>query len=141
AVRHQEHDRTRNRETRRQALDVQGPTAAARRAENVRELPRGGNDERLGRSLCGAGAPEGAHHRGLPARTREGRARGQGVAQFGFVAVSRKSTSALRSSGEPMRCSGILVPGVYFIGPTLKSSATVSLVQTMSICFSAGEKL
>jgi hypothetical protein len=29
-----------------------------------------------------------------------------------FVAFSRNRISAARSSGEPMRCSGILVPGV-----------------------------
>ena len=34
-----------------------------------------------------------------------------GAAYF-FVARSKNRTSAARSSGEPMRCSGILVPGV-----------------------------
>ncbi len=29
-----------------------------------------------------------------------------------FVAFAKKSTSALRSSAEPITCSGILVPGV-----------------------------
>jgi hypothetical protein len=29
-----------------------------------------------------------------------------------FVAFAKKSTSALRSSGNPIVCSGIFVPGV-----------------------------
>src|ERR1043166_9016177 len=58
-----------------------------------------------------------------------------------FVAFAKKSTSALRSSAEPMRCSGILVPGVYSAGPISKSFATVSDVHTMSSFFSAAEKL
>jgi hypothetical protein len=36
-------------------------------------------------------------------------------ANVSYLAVVRvrKSVSALRSSGDPMRCSGIFVPGVY----------------------------
>ena len=41
-----------------------------------------------------------------------GHYRGRIRFQFGLVARSRNRTSAARSSAEPMRCSGILVPGV-----------------------------
>ena len=54
-----------------------------------------------------------------------------------FVALAKKSVSALRFSAEPMRCSGIFVPGVYSAGPTSNSFATVSGVHTMSSFFSA----
>ena len=58
-----------------------------------------------------------------------------------FVARSRNCTSAARSCSEPMRCSGILVPGVYAEGPISNNLATVSGVQTISRRLSASEKL
>ena len=51
AVRREEHDRARHRQARRQALDVQGPGAAARRPEDVRGLPRGRGDRAGVRSV------------------------------------------------------------------------------------------
>jgi len=57
------------------------------------------------------------------------------------VAFLRKLTSAARSSAEPMRCSGILVPGVNAAGPISNSLDTVSGVHTISSVLSAAEKL
>ena len=66
--------------------------------------------------------PEPAHHGRLSARAgAKGEGRASPRSELGstlrctvrhFVAFARKSVSALRSSAEPMRCSGILVPGV-----------------------------
>jgi ferredoxin len=81
-----------------------------------------------------------ARPRTICASARSGSATGR-RSYFGVVAFSRKSISALRSSADVMRCSGILVPGVYFIGPTSNNRDTVSGVQTMSIFCNAGEKL
>ena len=57
------------------------------------------------------------------------------------VARSRNRTSAARSSGSPMVCSGILVPGVKVAGPSSNRRAIVSADHTMSMPRSAGEKL
>ena len=54
-------------------------------------------------------AARSAHHGRLSARSA--RQKGRRVSHL-FVARARKSVSALRSAAEPMRCSGILVPGV-----------------------------
>ena len=45
-------------------------------------------------------------------REREARSGESLKSTYFFVAFARNSTSALRSSGEPIFCSGILVPGV-----------------------------
>ena len=60
---------------------------------------------------------------------------------YRFVARSRNCTSAARSCSEPMRCSGILVPGVKAEGPISNSLETVSGVQTISRRLRASEKL
>ncbi len=125
AVRHQEHDRTRHRQARGQALGLQRPAAAARGAQDVRGLPGDRHDRGFVRPARRARAAEVAHHRGLSARARGARAeepsppsvpppaKGEGEkCHFGFAAFCRNSTSALRSSAEPIFCSGILVPGV-----------------------------
>ena len=59
--------------------------------------------------FAGPKRPNGAHHRRLPARAR---AEGRHLSHFFLVAFARNSTSAWRSSAEPIICSGILVPGV-----------------------------
>src|SRR6516164_11810045 len=64
----------------------------------------------------------------------------EGIVYF-FVARSKNLTRAVRSSDEPMRCSGILVPGVYVMGPSSNNLETVSGVHTISSFLSAGEKL
>ena len=107
AVRREVERRARRRQARRQALDVPEFGEAPRRDQDVRRLPRDRDDGGEFRSV----------RRARAARTRAPRkticASGKRRAKADyFVAFARKSVSALRSASEPMRCSGILVPGV-----------------------------
>ena len=88
----------------------QGLQEAPRRHQDVRRLPRRTRWRR--RQFDPFGAPRAAapaHHRRLSARAR---GKGRKLATYFVVAFARKSISALRSSAEPIVCSGILVPGV-----------------------------
>ncbi len=116
---------------------------AARRAQDVRGLPRRRRDGGGFRSPRRAAAPARAHHRRLLARAR-GAASGPRRTRrsaFHCVAFCRNFTSASRSAAAPIFCSGIFVPGVKVAGPSSNSFATVSGDHTMSRFLSAGEKL
>ena len=92
-----------------------GSARAARHHQDVRGLPRRDGDRAGFRSLRRAGAAQSAHDRGLSARARHQAdlEAAQDERRYFFAAArARNSTSALRSSAEPMVCSGILVPGV-----------------------------
>ena len=67
AVRREELGRARRRQARGQALDVQEFGAAPRRDQDVRRLPRGGDDRAGFRSVRRAAAAEAAHDGGLSA--------------------------------------------------------------------------
>ena len=58
------------------------------------------------------GAPKRPAVRTTDDYLREREQKGESLSHFFIVAFCRNSTSALRSSGEPIFCSGILVPGV-----------------------------
>ena len=113
AVRRQKLGRARGGQARRQALDVQGVQDAARPGQDVRRLPRAGDGGRELRSVRRAGRARAcAPPMIICARAKKATTPDGYLDGYLTVTRPRKSTSAWRSSGEPMVCSGILVPGV-----------------------------